>query len=295
MAREPNHFETANQISSHLCTVDVQQFSTGRLNHEYQTFGNLASAKRAIVAFHGFGRTAADFKVFQPLVKNDQVLFAFNLIHHGQSRILQNPDAPITPEEYAHFLQNFLKHHHLERCHLLGYSLGGKVCMMLVQQCPATIESWMLIAPDGVKRNRYYQFATDTAIGRKLFDSVVENPSVVIRFADWMLRLGIFNEKLHRFIHLNMENREVRALVRDVWQSYRAFVPTLKLLQHTVNSQHIPTVLIYGRHDSVIKLWQGEKLNAGLDRDSLHVLDTGHLLLEPRTISYLDEHDLWFD
>ncbi|MFT5245502.1 MAG: hypothetical protein ACI943_000235 [Gammaproteobacteria bacterium] len=60
-------------------------------------------------------------------------------------------------------------------------------------------------------------------------------------------------------------------------------------------NEHVPhTVLIYGLHDSVIKLWQGEKLNRGLKKSSLHVLDTGHLLLEGRTIAYLEENDLWF-
>jgi pimeloyl-ACP methyl ester carboxylesterase len=263
--------------------------------HEYLTIGaDNSGAQHAIIAFHGFGRKAEDFGIFESCLKPNQVIYSFNLLGHGKSKFQNSNIQRLDPADFAEIILEFIQSKGHRSFSLLGYSMGGKVCMMLLQHLNTSIDGFFLIAPDGVKMNRYYRFASTTALGKWLFNGVVNYPAPVLRFTDFMKFIGIFNAKLHKFIHLNMEDKTTRALVRDVWIMYADFIPDIKLVQAHLNEGNIHTVLIYGRHDSVIKSWQGEKLNQGLNKDSLHMLDTGHLLLEGRTISYVQQNNLWF-
>lgn len=250
--------------------------------------------QHAVLAFHGFGRKAEDFLLFEKCLTPNQVIYSFNLLGHGNSKFEGSDMRRLDPSDFAAIILAFIQSKGHQRFSLLGYSMGGKICMMLLQRLSTYIDGFFLIAPDGVKINRYYRFASTTAVGKWIFNGVVNYPAPVLRFADFMKFMGIFNAKLHKFIYLNMEDKATRALVRDVWIMYADFTPDIKLVQAHLNENDIHTVLIYGRHDSVIKSWQGEKLNQGLKKDSLHILDTGHLLLEGRTISYVQHNNLWF-
>ncbi|MFT4678190.1 MAG: pimeloyl-ACP methyl ester carboxylesterase [Flavobacteriales bacterium] len=275
--------------------MNKSNFIFNNYTHEYLTIGeNSNHSQKAIIAFHGFGRKAEDFRIFESCLSEDQIIYSFNLIGHGNSKFTHDQQEQIDPLAYSEFILAFANFKNFSKFSLLGYSLGGKICMMLLQHLSQHIDGFMLIAPDGVKVNRYYRFASSTAIGKWLFNLAVDYPAPVLRVTDFLKFIGIFNNRLHKFIYINMEERATRALVREVWIIYARFLPNIKLVQELLN-EHVPhTVLIYGLHDSVIKLWQGEKLNRGLKKSSLHVLDTGHLLLEGRTIAYLEENDLWF-
>ena len=133
-------------------------FEAEGLRCEYAVFG---SGEKVVVAFHGFGREAGDFEQFTSALEHDERFISINLFQHGNSqwpseRALTDS---LKKNEHAKFFQAFLGHLGVERFSLFAYSLGGKIAMQTCLLMPAQIDKMLLIAPDGLKVNRFYRFA----------------------------------------------------------------------------------------------------------------------------------------
>lgn len=269
----------------------------GPFDLEYQVIGNPTNSpnSHAWFAFHGFGRDAKDFVLFEQLMNKDDVIYSFNLFQHGKSIFpaerLKNK--PFKLEEHEGLIDFLLEHFKLHSFSLLGYSMGGKIALKTVESHAHKIKSMLLVAPDGVRLNPWYKFASGTILGRNLYRGLTKNPWPLFRIADMSKFLGIITPKIHRFVYNHMDTYEKRRQVGETWLIYREFHPELALVQENINVHKILVHLIYGRFDSVIQPWQGEKLNEGLDQDSLHLLEQGHLLLNDKTIDYIREKGLW--
>jgi pimeloyl-ACP methyl ester carboxylesterase len=264
---------------------------------EYQIIGNRARNEggHAWLAFHGFGRDSRDFEIFETLLEQNDTIYAFNLFQHGESRFPEKRlrNKPLTLDEHRNIIDFLLDHLKLGSFSLLGYSMGGKIALKTIESHASLIRHTLLIAPDGVKLNHWYRFVSGTSLGRSIYRSITRNPKPLFRLTDVSRFLGIISPKIHKFVYYHLETLEKRRLVGETWLIYRDFHPNLALVQRNINDYKIDTNLIYGTFDNVIKAWQGEKLNRGLDRDSLHLLKQGHLLLNEDTINYIRENDLW--
>lgn len=171
--------------------------------------------------------------------------------------------------------------------------MGGKVALKTLESHASKVDNLLLIAPDGVKLNRWYRFASDTLVGRSMYRGFVKNPRPLFRLADVSKSLGFITPKIHKFVYHHMDTEEKRRQVGETWLIYRNFHPLLKRVQHNINEHNVNTHLLYGRYDSVIKPWQGKKLNDGLQQDSLHILEQGHLLMNAGTIEYIVQSGIW--
>src|SRR6218665_602262 len=93
----------------------------------YKKEGN---GSKILVAFHGYGNDCSLFDILIPYLKDDYTILSFDLPFHGQS---------IWPKTVAFTQQhlNILTEQILELCQvkkisLLGYSLGGRICMNIL-------------------------------------------------------------------------------------------------------------------------------------------------------------------
>ena len=130
----------------------------------YRTFGNGPSP---VLALHGFGRTGADFEVLAPALGKYHTIHAFDLHFHGMSPgYPERAEVPFTPHELAVFFAAFLDHIGSEKASLLGYSLGGRIAMSLLETMPERIEQVFLAAPDGLKPRPWYRGLAATSFGR---------------------------------------------------------------------------------------------------------------------------------
>ena len=62
-----------------------------------------------------------------------------------------------------------------KKIHMLAYSMGGRVALQLLQVMPEQIASLVLMAPDGLHKNKWQWLATKTKIGNLIFRSVMKN------------------------------------------------------------------------------------------------------------------------
>lgn len=247
---------------------------------EYTTFGE---GSIPVLAFHGFGRRAEDFKGFVSACRRDEYLVAINLFAHEKSQWPQ--DRLLTDslrlDEYAEMMRALLDHLACEKFALMGYSMGGRVALVTLQLFSDRITRMVLMASDGLKTNHLANFSTGTTFGRALHRSINQRPQLLLESANLAHRLKLIDKKMHRFVHVHMGSKISRDQVYAAWHIYRNFKPDLPQVAQIINDRALPCVLIFGAYDSVIKPELGARFARMLQhKDALVILPVGHQLLD---------------
>src|SRR5687768_15494147 len=120
----------------------------------------IGTGKKLLLAFHGYGNDASLFTHFDKYLSKDYTIYSFDLPHHGKSHC---DDKHALEKKDVIKLVNTLKR---EMCvaqvSLMGYSMGGRICLTLVELMPDAIDMVVLIASDGLVFNKFYFFLTHT-------------------------------------------------------------------------------------------------------------------------------------
>lgn len=236
----------------------VQHFTHDHVTLAYRTYG---SGSIPVLAFHGFGRSGTDFAVLEPVLTGHCTLYAFDLHFHGQSpRYPGRADDPFRPQELASYFAAFASHLGHQKASLLGYSLGGRLCLSLVEQVPERIERVFLAAPDGLKTRPWYRGLASSAFGRGLYKRFVEKPASTHAVIHTLRASRLMSDRMHRFLIGQTESRIKRELVRDVWLSYRMIEPDLPRVAAQARHNGIPIHLFFGKLDRVIPPTLGANL-----------------------------------
>jgi pimeloyl-ACP methyl ester carboxylesterase len=265
-------------------------FTHNDLSISYCEFGD---GSEVFLCFPGFGRPAEDFQFLEIILKSNQRLVCVDLFAHGDSvfpetRII---DDPLEKDEWENLLVSFLNSLGIDKFGMIGYSMGGRVVLVTMELMYQRIQSVLLIAPDGLKINPFYKFASGTRLGRRMYQSIIDNPTSIFKIAKWLNKLGLLSDKLHRFVHVHLDTREKRLLVRDAWMIYRKIFPNKKELARLYKHDKIRFHMIFGEYDSVIVPRLGRKFSALLgDEKILHILPMGHRILGQELLLYLKDN-----
>lgn len=270
-------------------------FEWNGLRMEYLVYGN-PTGEVTFLAFHGFGRPVDDYALFEPLLKPNHRLVSVSLFAHGTNYFPEERIAtlPLEQEEWKQLLSSFLVYLNAEKVHYIGYSMGGRVVMMSCLLLPQTVQSVLLIAPDGLKVNKLYLFASGTALGRRLSKALVHNPKPLFRVADFLLRVKLLHPKLHRFVYVHMDTLEKRRQVFDAWLIYKRIFPDLNKLAKVIGKHRWEWHIIFGKFDSVIKPRLGVKFKSMNPKwIHTHELPQGHRLFTQALIHYIADKKLF--
>jgi len=259
--------------------TNVHYFTHG-VTLAYRTYG---SGPLVILAFHGFGRTGADFAVLEKELGDHCTLYAFDLHFHGKSPgYPERAETPFTPQELATYFTAFADQLGVEQVALLGYSLGGRIALSLLGTMPQRLVRVFLAAPDGLITRPWYRGLATSRIGRGLYKRFVERPVYVHAVIHGLRAVRLMSEKMHRFLIGQTDSKAKRILVRDVWLSYRLIEPDLKHVAEQAATHHIPIHLFFGERDSVIKPEFGAHLRQHApELVTEQQLPFGHVLLTP--------------
>lgn len=253
----------------------------------YRTYGH---GPVPMLAFHGFGRSGADFAVLEPQLAERCTIYAFDLHFHGKSPgYPERTEDPFTPKELAVFFTAFLDKLGASRATLLGYSLGGRIVLSLLEQMPERIQRVFLAAPDGLTTRPWYRGMAARPFGRRLYKRFVERPATVHALIHGLRRTRLMNERMHRFLMGQTDNRAKRELVRDVWLCYRLIEPDLARVATQAREHAIPVHLFFGAKDRVIKPAFGQHLRKYAPEWITQTdLPFGHVLLTPELGEAMD-------
>jgi pimeloyl-ACP methyl ester carboxylesterase len=264
----------------HLRAVNPVQYFTHGATLAYRTYGH---GPLQVLAFHGFGRTGEDFRVLEGSLGGLCTIHAFDLHFHGASPAYPHrADQPFTPRELAAFFTAYADGLGAERIALLGYSLGGRIALNLLEQLPERVERAFLVAPDGLKTRPWYRSLAASGLGRRAYKRFVNHPGRVHATMDLLRTFHLMDERMHRFLKGQTDSRAKRQLVHDVWLSYRLIEPDLIRVADRVRAFDIPVHMVFGLYDRVIPVQLGDRLRAlAPDRIDQQVLPFGHVLISP--------------
>ncbi len=248
----------------------------------YECFG---SGQEFIFCFHGYGQAAYRWEILTPYLDKRFTLIAFDLPFHGNTQ--WNKTDPFTPQDLLTIIQEILPSS-INQFNLLGYSMGGRIALGLLLRAPQMIKKIVLLAPDGLHRNKWYRFATHTMVGRKMFYSTMKNPKLLWRLGQELRRRGVISENYLNLAKHYMSDDASRMQLYYRWMATRDFHPNLFLLKQKITKYHIPVEMVFAKHDKIIIADHGIAFMKGLEKQArIHIIDTGHSFLYAPQAAYI--------
>lgn len=230
-----------------------------------------------LICLHGFGESAAHFRPLTETLGDTYTILALDMPLHGSTIWLEN--RPFEKEDLAAVVQLVLQQQGKERFSLLGYSMGGRLALCLVEMLADRIDLLVMAAADGLKNNPWHLFVTQTTAGNRLFKYSTYHPRLFFILLETWRKLGLLNQSVYKFALNRMNEREKRELVYHVWTNLRHMMPDKKRCKQLLSRYNVLTLLIFGKYDRVIPPVLGARFADGSFPSRIVVLDKGHQLI----------------
>jgi pimeloyl-ACP methyl ester carboxylesterase len=252
----------------------------------YRSWG---TGRRLMFAFHGYGESSMSFTFLGEAVGNDFTLIAIDLPFHGLTE--WNEGLLFDPADLLVLLQEIAatRTSYLTGWWLVGYSLGGRIALQLLQDSPQLVSKLILLAPDGLKLNAWYWLATQTRLGNILFRATMRRPGLLFLLLRAGNALQLVNPSVYKFTVQYIHNSPVRQELYTRWTTMREFRPRLAVIAAIIREKQLPVRLVYGRYDRIIRWESAEKFRKRGIAGTCHLtlLPTGHQLLRSPNLGIL--------
>nr|WP_294994518.1 alpha/beta hydrolase [uncultured Sediminibacterium sp.] len=240
----------------------------------YQQFGH---GSQWLCCFHGYGEEGGKFEFLAEELSATHTIIAFDMPFHGKTE--WNGPLLLEPADLMEIVLQMVPSG--KPIQLMGYSMGGRICLRLLELYPQHISSIILAAPDGLHNNPWQKLSTRTWIGNQLFRFSMQYPGLMFALMELTTQVGLFNKSISKFAHHYLDDAVERDRLYKRWTSMRRFSPALKRLKKVIATHQVPVHLLFGKYDRVIVAKHGYKLQAGIE-SLVHIqeLEAGHHLLQ---------------
>ncbi|ARS36407.1 alpha/beta fold hydrolase [Pontibacter actiniarum] len=235
----------------------------------------IGRGSRVLLAFHGYGQSSSYYLPMEKALGEDYTIYAFDLFYHGQSH-LHKHNMPLTKEFLAAFVTHFLEKQGIERFSLMGFSMGGKFALTLVEQMPQRIQELFLIAPDGIKTSFWYNIATYPGWLQQLFKRTVLKPEPFFKMLQVLSKYNLVHKSLLRFAHYQMDSTPKRLRVYRSWIGFRDLNFDIRRIVSLLNQHKVPVLMFLGEYDEIISPKRVAVFVDALEQGELVMLKTGH-------------------
>ena len=250
---------------------------------EYFLYG---TGPRTLIVFHGFNNNAQDFESLGRIAGERYTIIAINIFFHGNSTVENHLiESGFSNDDLRQLFGDIFNVRPADKYTLMGYSLGGRICLRLFELFPTMIDEIVLLAPDGIRINPFYKFLTGTGIGRGIMRYAVHNPGLFESLAGFLRRTRIVSEKRYQFARSNFENEEKREQVYKVWMTLRNVRSERTSIKNLLQKTGVRLHLFFGKFDKIIPVSIGRNFQKGAEKQiRLNVLEEGHRLVKPETL-----------
>jgi pimeloyl-ACP methyl ester carboxylesterase len=241
------------------------------------------SGRKLLLAFHGYGNDAYIFKYLARHVQDEFTLILVDLPHHGNTTW---GESKLSKQDLRLLVEKWMTEFSIGKVTLLGYSIGGRVCLCITEQLPELVDQCLLIAPDGLMFNPLYYFVTRNRVGKWLFRKFLEDEKNT-RWITKLNRLNLIDDKKYRFAMHYLKTEADRRKLHDIWMNLSLLVPDSKYLEKIIRENKIHITIFMGQKDNIIPLVKARKFMNKLPTVTLHILQKGHRMLDNETISLI--------
>jgi pimeloyl-ACP methyl ester carboxylesterase len=236
----------------------------------------MGSGSKLLLTFHGFGNEAHLFIPLGAALAKEYTTVSIDLPGHGKTVWKQKY---FGKKDLMAIVQGIKNDHKVEQFSLLGFSLGGRVCLNIVELQPTWIDKLVLLASDGLEKNFWYNMATRNLLGKVIFKQMMAQPEQWLNRVDFLRKYKIIDESRFKFARTNLTNESVRHQLNYVWPVTSRLIVNPTIVKWNLNKYKIETHVFMGKHDRIFPPKQGERFVKNLKTAHLHILDAGHQLL----------------
>lgn len=257
---------------THITLMNTDIYCTYKLNE-----------KPPIVLVHGFVASSYTFHPIMSLLAQHFSVIAIDLPGFGRSE--KSTTFHYTYENYANLIITLLDHFNLEHVHIAGHSMGGQIALYTARQHSKRIGKLVLINSSAYW-GRVYKWArmatylpfSHLAVKRVVLKNDVESTLKNVLYDPSL----ITEELIQEYSKPLQEKKFYKALGRFIRQREG------DLTRDELLKIHTPTLLIWGKDDTVVPLVAGKQLKNDLPHATLICYEkAGHLITEeyPEDIS----------
>ncbi|MFP4093163.1 MAG: alpha/beta fold hydrolase [Cyclobacteriaceae bacterium] len=247
------------------------EIGEGRL-HYYK----MGRGKDALLCFHGFGQHALHYVPFEAKSGGKYTIYTFDLFYHGKSHWPACEQA-LQPDALASALLALFRKENFKKVSICGYSMGGKMVLCLIPALAPYLEKVILIAPDGVKTNFWYNLATYPHWSRRIFRYIILHPRLFFNTAQLLKKIGLVDKGLVKFASGQMNSTRKRRQVYCTWMVFRKFRPDLEEVGRHIKSEQLMVYMFVGKYDRIIRTENMQRLLRWIPQQhQLKVLEAGH-------------------
>ncbi|WP_025764157.1 alpha/beta fold hydrolase [Dyadobacter tibetensis] len=250
---------------------------------------------RVLLAFHGIGQTGPEcYSALAQKWKDRYTVYAFDLYFHGE----QSSDLPIEAvnfirkTELIFQIEQVLQQQGIERFDVIGFSMGGRFAMAILEAFAYRIDKAFLIAPDGISEHPVYHLATRNAGGRYILRRQMERPRLFFATVKGLQKIGIVNKSLVRFAEQIMNTRQKRLTLYNAWVGFRHMRFNIPKWYEQVAQHATKVYLIVGEYDKLLKPSAVKTLANLLPPDQFIIVSGGHTTVVDKAAAYLGKNGI---
>ncbi len=203
----------------------------------------IGEGEKILFAFHGFGQNPNVFEDLRPLLPN-YTIYSFDLLSFGKTP---------SKQDVIRLFEEFLNNQQISSFSVLSFSIGSKMALSLLEYFSERIEKLILIAPDGFKKNYWYEFAT-SYVGKKFFWQFIKNPDFFLKTAQLLSKFKVLDRHLLRIAQSYTDSPPKRFLVWRTWLSQQHLFPNHKVLHKIYQKNEIYTQIFTAAEDKICPL-----------------------------------------
>lgn len=248
----------------------------------YEKTGN---GDRLLLGFHGYSESTKAFNFLEGHIGDDLTMIIMDLPFHGKTTWKEG--FIFTTAELIEIVEQIIKGSALQQSKicLLGFSMGGRVALSVLQIMPEKIEKIILLSPDGLKVNGWYWLATQNKLGNTLFRLTMQYPSWFLGMLRIANNTRLINQSVYKFATYYMQDKQVRDDLYCRWTTMRKFRNNLKKIKSCIVTNKISAKLLYGEYDRIILADDGKKFRKGIEEYcDLYILPCGHQVLHEKNL-----------
>lgn len=253
--------------------IEQNQITSGEFQLTYKVFGE---GNQTVICLHGHGRSADDFLFLED--RNVKVI-SINLFLHDESffPLDRIDNDPVAWEEIFPVFQKLFAKENVDRFHIFAFSQGGRFALLLLESLPEYIQTFTLLAPDGLDNNSFYNWSSRRKYFRNLFKRWLEKPQKLQKAADISSKLKLMRPKVRDFVYKFSSDRETMERASQTWMAFRNLQPDPETIGKMVRKYQIPFLIIMGKYDQIIRPKVALKFlkHAGLPEEIVEI-ENGH-------------------
>jgi pimeloyl-ACP methyl ester carboxylesterase len=242
---------------------------------EYLQYRVLGQGPHNVILLHGFAaslHTWDDIALFFP--PEEDTLHLLDLKGHGGSS--KRPEGDYSALHNARIVTEFIRSRQLTDITLIGHSFGGAVALLTALGCPDVGRLILIGAPGFPQQVPPFM----RILGLPLIGPLLMNAIPAETIARSALKRAFYRHEsiTDRLVKRYAVGYRCKDTARALSRTIRHILPAnAAQLAAGYARLLIPVLLLWGEHDQIVKLWQGEWLKRKLPHSRLVIIpDCGH-------------------